>query len=110
MTGVGPGKNYCRAVRNQGQIGQSDWNDWHREHSEGPMDYHNPYRRSIKQAQISHWISAMMSYDLQDICMCQTLIILLRGGPQNNARLKPVRSAKKVADTCAGKCFLVVNI
>jgi len=30
--------------------------------------------------------------------MCQTFIILLRAGPQNIARLKPVRSAKKIAD------------
>jgi len=30
--------------------------------------------------------------------MCQTFIILLRAGPQNNARLKPVLSAKKAAD------------
>jgi len=30
--------------------------------------------------------------------MCQRFIILLRVGPRNNARLKPVRSAKKVAD------------
>ena len=33
--------------------------------------------------------------------MCQTSIILLRTGPQNNARLKPVRSAKKVAVPCS---------
>jgi len=30
--------------------------------------------------------------------MCQIFIILLRASPQNNAKLKPVRSAKKVAD------------
>jgi len=33
--------------------------------------------------------------------MCQTFIILLRAGPQNDARLKPVRSANKVADSCS---------
>jgi len=30
--------------------------------------------------------------------MYQTFVILLRAGPQNNTRLKPSRSAKKVAD------------
>jgi len=30
--------------------------------------------------------------------MRQTFFILMRTGPQNDARLKPVRSAKKVAD------------
>jgi len=30
--------------------------------------------------------------------MCQTFIMLLRAGPQNTARLKPVRSVKNVAD------------
>jgi len=32
--------------------------------------------------------------------MCRKFIILLRVGPQNNVSLKPVRSAKKVADPC----------
>jgi len=32
--------------------------------------------------------------------MCQTSNILLRPGPQNNARLKPVRGAKKFAGPC----------
>jgi len=32
--------------------------------------------------------------------MSQTYIILLRAGPQNNARLKPVRSAEQVAEPC----------
>jgi len=32
--------------------------------------------------------------------MCQTLSILLTTGPQNNTRLKPVRSAKTAADQC----------
>jgi len=30
--------------------------------------------------------------------MCQTFNILLRASPQNNARLKPIHSAKKVGD------------
>lgn len=30
--------------------------------------------------------------------MCQTFVLLLRTGPQNKARLKPVGSAKKFAD------------
>jgi len=44
----------------------------------------------------------MMTYELWEMYMRQTFIILLKAGPQNNARLKPVRSAKKVvADPCA---------
>jgi len=31
--------------------------------------------------------------------MCQAFIILLKTAPQNNARLKPVRSAKKLLVT-----------
>jgi len=37
--------------------------------------------------------------------MCQTFIILLRAGPQNNVRLKPVRSAKKFADPLPRSTF-----
>jgi len=40
----------------------------------------------------------MMTYELQKVCMCKTFIIWLRAGPQNDAWLKPVRRAKKVAD------------
>jgi len=32
--------------------------------------------------------------------MCQIFVILLGAGPENIARLKPVRSAKKVTDSC----------
>ena len=43
---------------------KSDWNDWHKEHTVGVIDYHNPYRSehliATKQARISHWISAMI--------------------------------------------------
>jgi len=32
--------------------------------------------------------------------MCRTFINLLGAGPQNNARLKPVPSTNKIADSC----------
>jgi len=80
---------------------KSDWNDWYKEHTAGAIDYHNPSRSehcaAERQAQISYSISAMMTYELQYISMCQTFIILLKVGSQNNARLKAVRSAKKFA-------------
>jgi len=39
--------------------------------------------------------------------MCQIFIILLRAGQQNNARLKPVRSAKKFIHPC-NKSIVVI--
>jgi len=41
--------------------------------------------------------------------MCQTFIILLRTGPKNDARLKPVQSAKKVPDPCT-KPLLITGL
>jgi len=48
---------------------QSDWNDWHKEHTASDIDHHNLCRSehltAAKQAQISHWISAVMTHELQ---------------------------------------------
>ena len=104
---AGPWRNCYWTARNQDQIGPN---------VTGTTDIRNTLQVSLntiiptrdrsehltaaKQAQISHWISAMMPYELHWICMCQTFVILLRAGPQNNARLKPARSAKKFAEPC----------
>jgi len=106
---TGPRSARCRSVKKlllgraepRPNWSKSDWNDWYKEHTAGAIDYHNPYRSehcaAERQAQISYSISAMMTYELQYISMCQTFIILLKVRSQNNARLKPVRSAKKFA-------------
>jgi len=55
-----PGAGPCRK---KGQIGQSDRNDWPKEHTAGAIDYHNPYRSEHlnveQQALISPRISAI---------------------------------------------------
>jgi len=55
-------------VWNEGQIGQIVLNDWHKEHTVGAIDYHNYYGSEhltvAKQAQITHWISAVMTHEL----------------------------------------------
>jgi len=58
-------------MSSQCQIGPkvSDENDWQKKHAAGAIDYHNPCRSecliATKRSQISNWISAMMTYELE---------------------------------------------
>jgi len=70
------------------------------ESTAGAMDYTMiPTGRSILLRQNeprSHWISAMMTSC--NTFACAKHFILSRAGLQNNAWLKPVRSAEEAAD------------
>ena len=47
---------------------QNDCNDWHKEYNAGAIDYNNPCRSEhlieAKQAQVFHWINAIMTYEM----------------------------------------------
>ena len=85
-------------MRNQGQIGPevTRTTGWHKEHIAGATEYYNSCRSehliAAKQAQLS------LNQCHDDLRVVIDLHvpnsnILLRVGPQNNARLKPVRTA-----------------
>ena len=85
-----------------------DRNHWHKDHTAVSTDKHNPYRSehliAAKQAQISHWLSAMMTYTSCNKLACaKHPLFLLRADPQNNAMLKPSSSAKTFADPWCNK-------
>ena len=104
--GVGLWGICYRAVQNYGDSNQNnhelDWLDIRNTLLDaGGIDEHNPlvgasYCR--KTSPDLSWVSDMMTYNLQKISMNQTFVVLLWAGLQNNASLKLVHSAKKIAN------------
>jgi len=92
-------------VRNQGHVGPKvTWRDWRKEHTAGAIDHHNPIQVAASYCgKASPDLSLNQCHDglRAGTNLHVPNIVLWRAGTKNNARLKPVHSAKKVADHCS---------